>query len=209
MNKRKAQMLKPVSVSPVQAVVSKSGKNEKLQGCKFTVVYDGVALANRGTLSRMGLYSGGRGSKYTGLEIISGQGVHQTTVEYFFKNGVFYPEPFARANKLHDALQGAVKNFVPREHPVIKADLKYDLFGESYIKAYHVVVRYSHAARQNPLFHDFITNGMPDVAKVVANSLGVDVVYVFENKNNAQAAYNSAMDFKSVLLVQMDCQQKN
>jgi len=200
-------MLHPKEVQEVYPVTSMARGKQRLDGCKFAVVYDGIADISRRTLSRMGLFSGGYGSGYQNLETTAKRGEsHITTFEYVFKEGIFYPEPFARANKFHDALQSAITDFVPLEQPTIKAETKYDLFGESFVNAYKVIVCYPAVAAKNPLFKQFITIGKPS-AKVHINAATLDVVYRFKNKTDAQIAYNEAMAFRAYLLGQMKQRQ--
>jgi len=207
MTKKKMPILHPVEVQAVYPVTSIFGGTQRLDGCSFKVVYDGIADVNKRTLSRMGLFSGGYGSGHQNLEIEEKLGgPHTTTLEYVFKEGLFYPEPFARANKFHDALQSAITDFVPLWQPTIKAETKYDLSGESFVNAYKLIVCYPAAAAKNPLFKQFITIGKPS-AKVHINAATLDVVYRFKNKTDAQIAYNEAMAFRAYLLGQMKQRQ--
>ena len=208
MTKKKMPMLHPKEVQAVYPVTSMVRGKQRLDGCKFIVVYDGVADISKRTLSRMGLFSAdGYGFGHQNLETTAQRGgPHITTLEYVFKEGIFYSEPFARANKFHDALQSAIKDFVPLWQPTIKAETKYDLFGESFVNAYKVIVCYPAAAAKNPLFKQFITIGKPS-AKVQINTATLDVVYRFKNKTDAQIAYNDAMAFRAYLLGQMKQRQ--
>ncbi len=204
MTKKKMPILRPVEVQEVFPVTSMLGEKQRLDGCKFAVVYDGVADISRRTLSRMGLFDGGYGSTWRYIE--SGSKKHQTMVEYLFKEGIFYPEPFARAKKFKDALQSAIKDFVPLWQPTIKAETKYDLSGESFVNAYKLIVCYPAVAAKNPLFKQFITIGKPS-AKVHINAATLDVVYRFKNRTDVQIAYNEAMAFRAYLLGQMKQRQ--
>lgn len=211
MTKKKMPILHPVEVQAVYPVTSIVRGKQRLDGCKFVVVYDGIADVNKRTLSRMGLFSGGYGSGHQNLEIEAQRGgPHTTTLEYVFKEGLFYPEPFARANKFHDALQSAITNFVPLEQPTLMAIKKRFLIGEisdkSDTKAYNIVVCYPVAVVNNPLFKQFINNGIP-VDKVSIEATKVKVEYRFENSNDVQVAYNEAMAFRAYLLGQMKQRQ--
>lgn len=204
-------MLHPKEVQAVYPVTSMARGKQRLDGCKFAVVYEGVADISKRTLSRMGLFSGGYGSGYQNLETTAKRGEsHITTFEYVFKEGIFYPEPFARANKFRDALQSAITDFVPLEQPTLKAIKKRFLIGEisdkSDTKAYSIVVCYPVAVVNNPLFKQFINNGIP-VDKVSIEATKVKVVYRFENSNDVQVAYNEAMAFRAYLLGQMTQRQ--
>ena len=206
MKKRKAQMLQPREVGEIYPVTDNSGRVQRLKGCKFTVVYNGVASVDARTLSQMGLYSGGYGSTYTGLEIEAEQKKSRTTkVEYFFREGALFPEPFARANALRDALNNAKTDFVPLEVSGIGAEYGYDLFKESYISGYVLEVYYPVSALENPLFKKFRTHGKPQVVDVRSggNADKVVVTYRFRDKSSLDKAYSVAMAFKTCILGQM------
>lgn len=206
MTKKKMPILHPVEVQAVYPVTSMVGATQRLDGCSFKVVYDGIADVNKRTLSRMGLFSGGYGSGHQNLET-EGKlgGPHTTTLEYVFKEGLFYPEPFARANKFHDALNKAKTDFVPMNVYAVSAEYKYDLFGDSYVRGYRLEVYYPKSALNNPLFKKFITHGKPKVIGVRADGFDKNVIvtYRFRDKDDVTKAYEAAMAFKTYVLGQM------
>ena len=208
MKKRKVQMLQPLEVGEIYPVKSKSKNGERLKGCEFTVKYTGTARVDARKLSDMGLYSGGYGSKYTGIEVqeIKDQ-PNTTTVKYFFREGMLVPEPFARANNLHDALKSAKTDFTPIDVSAVNAEYKYDLFKESYVCGYLLTVKYPASALDNPLFKKFINHGKPKVVGIrsVVDNDKVAVTYRFRNKD-VMKAYSMAMHFKSYILGQMNRQ---
>ena len=206
MKKRKAQMLQPIEVGEIYPVTDNSGRVQRLKGCKFTVVYGGVASINDRRLLHNGLYSGGHGSTGTVREIQAEKGkIHKTKVEYFFREGMWFPEPFARANDLRDALNKAKTDFVPTNVYAVSAEYKYDLFGDSYVRGYRLEVYYPKSALNNPLFKKFITHGKPKVVGVSADGFDKNVIvtYRFRDKDDVTKAYDAAMAFKTYILGQM------
>ncbi len=206
MKKHKVQMLQPLEVGEIYPVKSKSKNGERFKGCEFTVKYTGTARVDARKLSDMGLYSGGYGSKYTGIEVqeIKDQ-PNMTTVKYFFREGMLFPEPFARANNLRDSLKSAKTDFVPTNVYAVSAEYKYDLFGDSYVRGYRLEVYYPKSALNNPLFKKFITHGKPKVVGVRADGFNKNVIvtYRFKDKDDVTKAYETAMAFKTYILGQM------
>ena len=175
MTRNKPKMMQPVSVGDIYPVVRKSKKKDVLQGFKLTVTYDGFIPNNSKKLSQMGLISGGRGSKWTFIE--SDTKKHQTVVEYFFRNGLFMPEPLNRANKLRDNVQGMIDNFKPVSVSEVHPKYNQDFFGELYVVGYSVTLSYPMAAQNNPYFKQFIAQQKPKVGGISCNQ-NAKVVYV-------------------------------
>lgn len=208
MIKTKTPMLQPIEVGEIYPVTDNSGRVQRLKGCKFTVVYGGVASINDRRLLHNGLYSGGRGSTGTVREIQAEKGkIHKTKVEYFFREGALFPEPFARANALRDALEKAITDFVPLDvsglSVVCKSELHDILLGVDY----KLTVEYPLKAENNLLFKQFVSQGKPRVSRIYKNEEVVSVDYLFSTKMGATLAYNKAMAFKGCMLSQMNKKQ--
>ena len=207
MTKKKMPILRPKEVQAVYPVTSMVRGKQRLDGCKFAVVYEGVADVNKRTLSRMGLFSGGYGSGHQNLETEEKLGgPHITTFEYVFKEGILYPEPFARANKFHDALQSAITDFVP---VFVSKGLGTNRDSDERVHQYTLIVAYPDKAKENPLFNTFIRQGKPNVIKVYNSDNQVNVMYGFNVNSNVspEQAYSKGQIFKTYMMGQMTQRQ--
>jgi hypothetical protein len=190
---KQPQILRPIKVGLVYPVISKSPKWERLLGCKLTVTYDGIALDKK-RLQDMGLFTAGYGSRY--ISVDSGGKPSQTVIEYFFRNGWLYPEPFECAEKFRDAVSKGISDFIPTDVSGI---------GKNHRGLYKLDISYPIAAQNNMLFNQFVHRGKPKIDKILSEDGKVKVVYVFGKGN---IAYSEAMNFKQCICIVMENAQR-
>ncbi len=105
--KKNNKTLNPVGVSQICPVVSHSCRGEKVKGFSLVVVYDGCARLDKNRESGMGVLSGGFGAQW--LFVDYDTMTQKTKVGYFFKNGLFFPEPLKSANEFHTMVIELIK----------------------------------------------------------------------------------------------------
>lgn len=211
MKNNNTRMLKPVDVSSIYPVKSKSKKGDRLKGFKVTVTYDGFAWNSNKKKFGAGILSGGYGSRLN--SIVFDVKKEQTVAEYFFRNGPLFPEPFGRAGNFHGIIQGMIKDFNPVDVSQVEPYCQDDLFGCWYISGYSVTVSYPKSAQDNPVFKKFVTHHKPNIVKIGCDwKTGlVDVEYFFKRKRTAELEdfYRKACNFQELMSSQIKKQDEN
>ena len=193
------QILRPVEVGEVRPLPK--GTSEKLKGFVLPVTYDGVARCNKNNLSKMGVLSAGRGSTWQTVEVEN----NKTIVSYLFREGVLFPEPFARAKKFHDNVAEIINNFNPVRVFGLETQYALDLFDELYVSGYSVTIGYPGALLKNPYFKIFLPQPGTKIKGISYNDGLAKVSYLFPNDKHTNIAisWQHAEDFRKHMLARV------
>lgn len=200
MKKNKIQLLKPIDVGQI-IPVKKKHDHDKLSGFLLSVTYDGVARNNTSRLSKMGLLSGGYGFSWTTISVEN----NKTVVDYFFREGALFPEPFAHANKFRNNVLEIINGFNPVRVSGIETQYALSLFDELYVSGYCVTVGYSDALLKNPYFIKYLPYAKSTIKDISCMDKMVNVKYLFSNKRNENVAcvWQNADDFRKNMLARI------
>ncbi len=192
------QILKPVEVGEIRSLPK--GKSEKLIGFVLPVTYDGVANCNKNRLLKMGVLDAGYGSTWQSICVEN----DKTVVNYLFREGILFPEPFARAKKFRNDVLEIINGFNPVRVSGIETQYALDLFDDFYVAGHAVTVSYPGSLLKNQCFKKLLLH---DKAKIAVSNQDflIKVKYSFPNKKNANAAlsWQCAEEFRKNMLARM------
>ncbi len=195
----KNKMLKPVDVGEVCPLPK--GKSEKLIGFVLPVTYDGVANCNKNRLLKMGVLAAGYGSTWQSVCVEN----NKTVVNYLFREGILFPEPFARAKKFRNDVLEIINGFNPVRVSDIETQYALDLFDDFYVAGHAVTIGYPGALLKNPYFKIFLPQPGTKINGILYHDGLARVSYLFPNDKHTNTAisWQCAEKFRKNMLARM------